>query len=169
MVNGSIGRLRAPASVPEYSVVSDTPEKLVLQIGASRWITASILFAFGAVLIGASLVSRMTLPGVLGGLCVAGAIFFALSRRRWTFDARRRTVRFESFWSRWEEKLTSVNDLSVSAKSHGSAGNEIAVFMLMIDVNSRCARINASVDRDFIDELKSRLDAMIDHAKKFAR
>jgi hypothetical protein len=165
------GPLPSPDDTPEFSVVVDAAQRLVLQVGKSRWIIAAVLFAVGAIPgLGWWLEPSLWFLVVPAVAFWAGAVFFALARKRWTFDAERGTVRFDSLlWGAWEARLGAVTDLRLESRTHGPAGEQITQTALMMTVDGRRkpARVNASTDGLFIRELKQRIEAMVEPWRRF--
>ena len=152
---------------PEFSVTEDSPRRLVLATGASRQIIAAILFVLGLAAgaggwLGGDEPLFLLVPAVL---LVAGGTFFLLDRQRWTFDATRGTVAFDSLLrGAWEAKMGSVAALKITSRSHGPVGEELDVHLLMMTVEGRRKplRLNTSGDLGLILEQKRRIEAMIE-------
>ncbi|MGQ0732187.1 MAG: hypothetical protein ACT4QD_00875 [Acidobacteriota bacterium] len=146
--------------IPEFSVLEDSAERLVLETRSSRWLAASILFTLGLAFAAAWWLSSSWALFVAAGLFGAGGAYFALARCRWTFDAGRGTVGFNSLlWGSWEARLCSVTELAITTRSNGRAGEQIPVTMLMMKVEGRGkpVRVNASTDFDVIRRQKQRI------------
>lgn len=146
-------------------MVVDSPQRLELRVSHSRWIIAVVLTTLGALLtVGWRVEPSLWVLMVPAVLCWAGAGFFALGRQLWTFDGERGVVRYESLlWGTWEARLASVTDLRLESRSHGRAGEEIAVTALTITIEGRAkpGRVSASTDAAFVHELKRRIEAMV--------
>ena len=161
--------IRPSVGVPMYAVVEDSPERLVLATRGSRYFGAVIFgvlampFLFGS--------SRDEGPigkgfGVIGGLLAAAALYSLLSWRRYTFDAARGELRFDSLlFGRFVSRLAEIEDVVVESheKKTRDADGEVGSYLvhsLFLAVRARRHEINRSAGREFIEDLRARIQRM---------
>jgi hypothetical protein len=171
MTNGTRTTGGPRTHIPHCEVVEDSPRRLVLQAGMARVIPAVILLVFGLGFVGVWWLERRWWWALLvAALFASGAVFFLLHRPRWTFDAARGVVRFESPLRRgWEAPLASVTRLEIVVRVSGPIDQEISMSRLMMTVEGRRkpVRVNASTDHPLMREQQQRIEAMIAPWRRF--
>jgi hypothetical protein len=169
MEPGGYKPIRKPKTdtLPQLSVVEDSPQRLVLETRGSRYLKTVVLLTFGAVLLGVHYLSD-EIPlwvGLVGWTLIGSGVFSYLNWRRFTFDTRDRIVRFNSvFHGNWVEPLEAIRGTAVETREIERRDESTRVtytdtlYVLFMIVGSRRVELNQALGGDFVQDLRDRID-----------
>jgi hypothetical protein len=161
-----------------FTVVEESPDRLVLENRGTRIVAAvSVLgvggvLAFGPVGLHAPLNlggADVRVPALMGlGLLGLWAVVGALDRQRIVFDAGSGTVELTSLlpWKRWRRPLAEIEEVEASETEetyYSSSPGGVTTHTYHLIVRFRDGRrreVNRGGDRAAIDRLKARIDAL---------
>ena len=161
-----------------FSVVEDSPGRLVLENRAARLMAAVSVLGVAGVFVFAPFglnkplslgASDVTLPALaLLGVLVVWGVVGALDRRRIVFDAGSRTVEFTSLlpWNRLRRPLSEIERVEASEKEetyYSSSPGSVTTYTYHLHVHFRDGKrreVNRSGERAVIDRLKARIDGL---------
>jgi hypothetical protein len=161
--------LAKPEGIPRYAVVEDTPERLVLERRASRYMLGGILLALGAFPVGAY---YATLDGpawlaVLGWLFVLAGALVVADWAQLTFDRQTRRVSFRSVLrGRYVFGFVDIERTEMETREETTRDSTTdrlerrTVYRLFMIVKGERIKVNESCGHDFVSGLKIRIDSM---------